>query len=73
MIHKKLSDVQAKTTEMEKRAVKDALSTHNLKDETKKLKERVSSLESIEMEFLNWKKREPEVRHYLKSFAAIAR
>jgi hypothetical protein len=73
MMHKKYTDIQRTTSELEKRTRKAARSVLDLKDEMKGLKEKIKNSELIEVEYLNWKKREPEVRHYLKSFAGIAK
>jgi hypothetical protein len=73
MMHKKYTSIQRTATELEKRARKAARSMHDLKDDMKSLKEKIESLELVEVEYLSWKKREPEVKHYLKSFAGIAK
>jgi hypothetical protein len=73
MIHKKYVDSKHNAAETASRARKAARSVHDLRDETKDLKERIKTLERIEVGYMSWKKREPEIRHYLKSFAGIAR
>jgi hypothetical protein len=73
MMHKKFADSKHSATEAERRARKAVRLVHDLKDEVNKLTEKTRSLQLVEIEYLKWKKREPEVRHYLKSFAAIAR
>ncbi|KAF2424840.1 hypothetical protein EJ08DRAFT_410775 [Tothia fuscella] len=72
-MHKKCADARKAASESERKTKKLARAAQDYKDEAKGLREQLQSLESVKKEYANWKKREPEVRHYLKSFAAIAR
>jgi len=60
-------------SEAKKMAKEIARTAQVLKDENSALREKVKALEEVEVEYSNWKKREPEVRHFLKSFAGIAK
>lgn len=72
-MHKKYTDAVHALADAEKTRNKVVRASQGFKDEAAGLREKVKELESMEGDYKSWKKREPEVRHYLRSFAAIAR
>jgi hypothetical protein len=72
-MHKKFTNAKQVVTDAEKRAKRQAKALREHKEEIVGLREKTKKLEIVESEYKAWKKREPEVRHYLQSFAAIAR
>lgn len=73
MMHKKYWDAKIATVTAEKKIKKVARAALEWKEEVKRLEQRVTALEPMETAHLNWKRKEPEVRHYLRSFAGMAK
>jgi hypothetical protein len=72
-MHMKYTDAKRALTDAERKGNVFKEATQEHKDEVVRLKGRLDILEALEGEYKSWKSREPEVRHYLRNFAAIAR
>lgn len=71
--HKRLHDAK-RVARLSHAQIEDMkVSVKELREESGQLRARVQMLEKTEAQFLKYKKREPEIRHYLGSCAALAR
>lgn len=70
---KRFEEAKRSIVAADKRTRELFASVQNLKEERTTLQWSIKSLEAVEKKYETFKDREPEIKHYLRQFASIAR
>jgi seryl-tRNA synthetase len=73
MMCKRFEEAKRSIVAADKRTRELFASVQNLKEERTTLQWSIKSLEAVEKKYETFKDREPEIKHYLRQFASIAR
>ena len=73
MMHKRFNNLKSSVNSINSENAKLSEDLKAVELEKIQLSERVESLKRFESKYLGWKKREPEIEHYLAQFAGLAR